>query len=341
MRWHTQTLDHQDQGAFPGLGGMAGLLRTVRTPEFAGVTFHEVAAKSVLNRVPGGPMPFRWTVNPMRGCVHRCTYCFARASHRYLDFDAGADFDTQIVVKVNTGEVLRRELGRSTWTREAVALGTNTDPYQRPEGRYRLMPAVIDALAAAATPFSILTKGSLLRRDLPLLTAAATAVPVGISVSLALLDPDLHREFEPGTPTPKARLELIRAVRDAGFGCGVMVAPVLPMLTDSVEQLDQLFGELAAAGATWVTVLPLNLRPGTKEWFLQRLAAHRPHLLAHYQQLFGAGAYLPTAYGVALQERVRLVRARHRWEAAPADQTRIRPGPEMSRVPAPEQVALF
>ena len=147
MRWDGQEITGRDDAALPGLARMAGLVRTVRTPEFAGVTFHEVAARSVLNRVPrGSQMPFEWTVNPMRGCTHACVYCFARATHRYLELDAGRDFDSQIIVKVNAVDVLRRELARPTWGREQVALGTNTDPYQRAEGRYRLMPGIIAAL---------------------------------------------------------------------------------------------------------------------------------------------------------------------------------------------------
>ena len=267
-----------DDGALPGLA-LAGLVRSVRTPDFAGVTFHEVACKSALNKVPpASSMPFRWTVNPTRGCLHACTYCYARTTHEYLDMDAGRDFETQIVVKTNVVEVLRAELARRSWRREQVALGTNTDPYQRPEGRYRLMPGIIDALAGSGTPFSILTKGPLLRRDLPLLQRAAEAVPVGIGVSIAVLDPVLQQSVEPGTPLPRARLDLVRAVRDAGLPCGVMVAPVLPWLTDTTEHLDALLGELADAGATGVTVLPLHLRGAVKPWYLGWLAREHPGL---------------------------------------------------------------
>ena len=153
-------IDGVDAAALPGLDSMAGLqamtghVRTVTTPEFAGMTFHEVHAKSALNHVPGASaMPFDWTVNPYRGCSHACAYCFARNTHTYLDLDAGRDFDSQIVVKVNVADVLRRELAAPSWSRESVALGTNTDPYQRAEGRYRLMPGIIDALADSRTPF--------------------------------------------------------------------------------------------------------------------------------------------------------------------------------------------
>src|SRR6187402_657662 len=234
MRWSGQEIGAEDEEALPGLA-MKNLVRSVQTPEFAGITFHEVLAKSALNHVPGSSnaLPFGWTINPYRGCLHQCIFCFARKTHEYLDFDSGKDFDTQIVVKVNVAEVLAKELARPSWGRHPVALGTNTDPYQRAEGRYSLMPGIIAALADSGTPLSVLTKGTLLRRDLPLITEAAGRVDVSVAVSLAVGDPELHKDVEPGTPTPQARLGLISAVREAGLDCHVMVAPVLPHLTDS------------------------------------------------------------------------------------------------------------
>lgn len=318
MRWEGQRLDQDEGSALPGLS-LAGLVRSVRTPDFRGVTFHEVAAKSALNRVPeASRMPFRWTVNPMRGCLHACTYCFARPTHEYLDLDAGRDFETQIVVKTNVVDVLRAELARRSWRREHVALGTNTDPYQRAEGRYALMPGIIDALAGSGTPLSVLTKGPLLKRDLPQLTAAARDVPVGISVSLAVLDPDLQHALEPGTPGPRARLDLVRAVREAGLPCGVLVAPVLLWLTDSEEHLDALLGELADVGATGVTVIPLHLRGSVKPWFLQWLAREHPQLVSRYRGLYGRGAYVPDEYRQWLRARVGPLRRRHGF-AGPAE----------------------
>jgi len=310
VRWQGQELATEDPAALPGLHRLAGLVRSVRTPEFAGVTFHEVHAKSALNRVPGGsPMPFAWTVNPYRGCSHGCVYCFARKSHTYLELDAGHDFDTQIVVKTNVGSVLRKEVSSPRWGREHVAMGTNTDPYQRAEGRYRLMPEIIGALADSGTPFSILTKGTVLARDLPLLADAATRVPVGIGVYLALLDPELQATLEPGTPTPRARLELIRRIRDAGLPCGVFVAPILPHLTDGPDQLRSLLRRLADAGATGVTGIPLHLRPGAREWFFGWLGRTRPDLLAHYEQAYARGANLPAAYRAELAGRVKRIGA--------------------------------
>jgi len=306
VRWQEQVLATDDPSALPGMSRLAGLVRSVRTPEFAGVTFHEVHAKSALNRVPGGsPMPFAWTVNPYRGCSHGCVYCFARKSHTYLELDAGHDFDTQIVVKTNVGSVLRKEVSSPRWGREHVAMGTNTDPYQRAEGRYRLMPEIIGALADSGTPFSILTKGTVLARDLPLLADAATRVPVGIGVSLALLDPELQATLEPGTPTPRARLELIRRIRDAGLPCGVFVAPILPHLTDGPDQLRSLLRRLADAGATGVTGIPLHLRPGAREWFFGWLTRTRPDLVEPYQRLYSRGANLPVEYRRELSARIK------------------------------------
>ncbi|RZL76554.1 MAG: radical SAM protein [Rhodococcus sp. (in: high G+C Gram-positive bacteria)] len=303
MRWDGQAVD-ADDGALPGLE-RAGLVRSVQTPEFDGITFHEVLCKSALNKMPEeSQLPFRFTVNAFRGCSHSCRYCFARPTHEYLDLDAGRDFDSQIVVKTNVAAVLRKELGRRSWKREHVALGTNTDPYQRAEGRYRLMPGIIRALAESSTPFSILTKGTLLRRDLPLLTLAAQQVPVSIGVSLAIHDPDLQKSIEPGTPNPKARLELIRAITDAGLPCNVMVAPVIPFLTDSVRHLDGLLESIADAGASGVTVFPMHLRGSTKGWFMNWLATEHPALVRQYRQLYGRAAYVPPEYKSWLKKRV-------------------------------------
>jgi DNA repair photolyase len=320
MRWDGQGVS-VDDGALPGLQRI-GFIRSVRTPQFEGITFHEVLCKSALNKVPnaqpdvaGRParsvLPFSFTVNAYRGCSHACRYCFARPTHEYLELDSGTDFDTQVVVKTNVADVLRRELSRRSWQRDTVALGTNTDPYQRAEGRYALMPGIIAALADSGTPFSILTKGTLLRRDLPLITEAAGRVDVSVAVSLAVGDPELHKDVEPGTPTPQARLGLISAVREAGLDCHVMVAPVLPHLTDSVAHLDALLGQIAAAGATGVTAFGLHLRGSTRGWFMAWLARSHPELVSVYRELYRRGAYLPADYKKTLHDRVTPLIAKH------------------------------
>lgn len=298
--------------ALPGLGiselaAMPGHLRSVRSPEFAGLVFHEVLAKSALNRVPGqSSMPFSWTINPYRGCSHACVYCFARGSHRYLDLDTGRDFDSQIVVKVNVAEVLGRELARPSWRRDTVALGTNTDPYQRAEGRYRLMPGVIEALARASTPLSILTKGTLLRRDLPVLAEAAKRAPVELAMSIAVRDHELQQSIEPGTPTTRARLATIAAARDAGFEPDVFLMPVLPHLTDSVAHLGPLLRDIRDAGARSVMYGPLHLRAHVKPWFFEWLEREHPELLPRYRALYpGSSSRAVQAYRMELAARIR------------------------------------
>ncbi|MFE4081367.1 Rv2578c family radical SAM protein [Paenarthrobacter sp. YIM B13468] len=326
MRWDAQALsptrrpasesvDSIAPGPAPAMDALlplAGLVRSVSTPGFSGVTFHEVTAKSVLNKVPSGSnMPFEWTVNPYRGCSHACVYCFARKTHTYLEFDAGRDFDSQVVVKINAAEVLRKELAKPSWERHQVALGTNTDPYQRAEGRYALMPGIIRALADSGTPFSILTKGTLLARDIPLLKHAATQVPVDLGISLAMTNEDLAEIVEPGTPSPRARLKLIARLREAGLGCGVMAMPILPWLTDSDEALESLFSELANAGATGVTAGALYLKPGTREWYMKWLAAHHPELVGRYRRLYGQGSYASKEYRSWLSARINHFKAKH------------------------------
>ncbi|UWF77698.1 MULTISPECIES: Rv2578c family radical SAM protein [Microbacterium] len=499
MRWQGQAIDETDGDALPGLENRSGLVRSVTTPEFAGVTFHEVLARSALNRVPGpSRMPFNWTINPYRGCSHACVYCldpatpvlctdgrqrpigelevgmeiigteiigteiigteiigteiigteiigreilgaerrgayrryvrtsveakwstrkaayrvtladgttliasgdhrfltergwkhvadahegqrphltsndrlmglgtgflaeadltglegtavtsvadlvsieplpgvrdlvdittgtgdfvangvishncFARGTHEYLDLDGGADFDSQIVVKTNIVEVLQRELRRGSWQRETVALGTNTDPYQRAEGRYRLMPGIIRALADSGTPMSILTKGTLIRRDIPLLRDAATQVPIDVQMSIAMYDDALQHSIEPGTPTTQARLDTVHALTDAGFRVGVFLMPVLPHLTDSIAAIDDALRRIKEAGADHAVYGALHLRPGVKPWFFQWLQRERPDLVSSYRGLYpGAAVEAPKAYRQWLAKRMRpLIRA--------------------------------
>ena len=324
--------------ALPGLTRTAGLIRSVRTPEFAGITFHEVLAKSALNHVPGvgADMPYGWTINPYRGCSHACVYCFARPTHRYLDFVDGGDFDSEVVVKVNLVDVLRGELRRPSWTGAVVALGTNTDPYQRAEGRYGLMPGVIDALAESGTPFSILTKGTLLRRDIPALVEAARRVPVRVSMSIAVYDEALQQSVEPGTPSASARLATVRAVREAGLECGVLLMPVLPALTDSVEQLDGALARVREAGASTVQWSALHLKPGVRQWFLAWLHEQYPQHEQTYRRLYAQGPYAPKSYRAWLSERIRPLVRRHGLAIGSIAETA---GVQQHVVPSPVQPA--
>jgi DNA repair photolyase len=230
--------------------------------------------------------------------------CFARPTHNYLDLDAGKDFDNEIIVKVNVAEILRKELAKPTWGRHPVALGTNTDPYQRAEGRYRLMPGIIAALAESGTPFSILTKGTLLRRDLELLKEASSQVPVDLAMSIAIYDDDLQQAVEPGTPSTKARLATVSAIRELGMDCSVFLMPILPFLTDTRAHLDEAMRQAKAAGATGVLYSALYLKPGVKEWYFQWLERDHPELLPRYREMFKRGSYAPKEYRQWLAGRI-------------------------------------
>jgi len=483
VRWDNLRLStDSDQGALFDAGDV--VQRTFDTPEFHGMTFYEVRARSIVNKVPGASrMPFRWTINPYRGCSHACVYClagdtailmadgrtkplvdlrvgdavygtvregsfrryavtevlahwrtvkpgyrvtledgtellasgdhrfltdrgwkhvtgtarrphlssgdellgtgrsaappdvtsdyrggalsgtvqarlrvssieatgtdlpmydvttgtgdfiangvvshncFARRTHEYLDLDTGLDFDTKVVVKVNAPELLRAELVRPRWGREHIAMGTNVDCYQRAEGRYRLMPGILAALRDAANPFSILTKGTLVLRDLELLTQAAEVTDVAVNLSVGSVDPVLWRGVEPGTPSPRARLGACRTLTDAGVGCGVLMAPILPHLTDSPEQLDATVRAIAEAGARSVSPLVLHLRPGAREWYLAWLQRDHPELVPRYREMYARGAYAPKAYQAEVAARVARLARRYRiGRASPARARRI------------------
>jgi DNA repair photolyase len=316
-------------------------IRTFDTPGFAGMTFYEVRAKSIINRVPSASrVPFEWTINPYRGCSHGCVYCFARNTHTYLDLDVGLDFDRKVVVKVNAGELLRRELAAPKWTGAHIAMGTNVDCYQRAEGRYRLMPQIVTALRDFANPFSILTKGTLILRDLPLLRQAAEVTRVGVSFSVGFVDGALWRSVEAGTPSPRRRLNAVRALTDAGFDVGVLMAPILPGLTDSDESIDATVAAIAAAGAASVTPLALHLRPGAREWYGAWLAREFPHLVPRYRELFRGGSYLPQSYQRELTARVRRAARRHGLHRAEPGAAR-QVDPPAPPSPAAEQLTLL
>ena len=319
--------------------------RTFDTPEFRGIEFIESEAKTVINRVPGTFLPFNWTINPYRGCSHACAYCFARPTHTYMDMNAGRDFETKIVVKVNAPQVLRRQLGGRSWKGEHIAMGTGTDPYQRAEGRYRLMRGIIRALIDYRNPFSILTKGTLILRDLDLLVEAAKVADVATALSVGTVDEEVWRTTEPGTPHPRRRLEAVAALNEAGIPAGVLMAPVLPGISDRPDQLRAVVEAAIDAGATHVSPIMLHLRPGVKEEFMPWLAEHHPDLLPRYQTMYRK-PYGPPAERSALGERVsRLIddlgglrpredlpvpRWRRRGQEAPGEQA-----------PPPEQLSLL
>ncbi len=300
MRWTNLTLTDEEQRRLPGYRDEA-VVRRFDAPEALDIRFYEVRARSVLNRVPErSPMPFRWTVNPYRGCTHACVYCFARPTHRYLEFDAGRDFEREIVVKVNAPEVLRGELARPRWTREHVALGTNTDPYQWVEARYRLMPDIWRALLEYRTPCSVLTKSPLLLRDLPLLRELAGEGLLSAALSVPTLDERAWRATEPHTPHPAARLEAVAELSRAGVPTSVLIAPLMPGINDDPRSVREIVRRARAAGARNVTPIALHLRSGVREGFMDWLEESRPDLVGRYAELYARGAYL------AADERRRL-----------------------------------
>ena len=328
MRWDNLRLVEAPRAPAPGLLDRAAVTRTFDTPGFAGMTFYEIHARSAINRVPNpSRVPFRWTLNPYRGCSHACRYCFARSTHSYLDLGTGLDFDTKIVVKVNVAERLRAELAAPTWRGEHLAMGTNVDPYQRCEGRYGLMRGVLAALRDAANPFSILTKGTLILRDLDLLTAAAEVTEVGLAVSVGFVgDDELWRAVEPGAPRPERRLEVCATLTGHGLGCGVLMAPILPYLTDSPAVLERTVRRIAEAGATSITPIVLHLRPGAREWYFAWLAEYRPDLVGPYRALYRGGSYVPRSYSERITAQVQALAERYGIGARQPAAHRLRAG---------------
>src|SRR5215469_11009920 len=338
MRWDHLRLDStagDDRGRLP-MFEQGAVVRTFDTPGFRGMTFYEIQAKSIISRVPeASRMPFRWTINPYRGCQHSCLYCYARNSHTYLDLDAGHDFDSKVVVKVNAAELLRKKLASPSWPGEHIAMGTNVDCYQRAEGRYQLMRGILAALRDAANPFSILTKGTLILRDLDLLLAAAEVTDVGLNVSAAFVDKSLWRAIEPGTPAPERRLEACATLNDNGLRCGVLMGPVVPYLSDSPAQLDAAVRQIAAAGAAHVTPIVLHLRPGTREWFLGWLRTAHPELLDKYAALYDRGAYAPRDYQARIAAQVHELAEKYGVGRANPRQARSIRSPAPTPAPTP------
>jgi len=290
MRWDEQKVEQDLR--LPGVGD-GTIVRTFDAPEAMGINFHEVRAKSALNRVPGGRYGFGWTINPYRGCTHACVFCFARRTHTYLDLNAGRDFEREIVVKVNVPEVLRAELARPSWKRELVALGTNTDPYQWVESRYRMMPEILAALAEADTPVSVLTKSPLVMRDVELYERMAQRVPVSVNLSVPTLDEKAWRATEPHTPSPGARLDAVAELRKRGIDSGVLIAPLMPGINDTPDQVQPIVDRAREAGATFLGGVALHLRDEVRDVFFGWLQSKRPDLLPEYERLYARGrAYM-------------------------------------------------
>lgn len=289
MRWDEQRVENDLR--LPGVGD-GTVVRTFDAPEAMGINFHEVRARSALNHVPGSRYGFSWTINQYRGCTHACTFCFARRTHKYLDLDAGKDFEREIVVKVNLPELLRAELARPSWRRELVALGTNTDPYQWVESRYRMMPEILGALEAAETPVSVLTKSPLAMRDVEIFERMAKKLPVSVNLSIPTLDEEAWRATEPHTPSPAARLDAVAELRRRGIDSGVLIAPLMPGINDDPDQVRPIVEGAKAAGATFLGGVALHLRDEVKDVFFAWLQEKRPDLLPKYEALYQDRAYM-------------------------------------------------
>ena len=294
------------------------------------VEYREEPCRSALNPVKG--MAFKWSLNPYMGCVHRCTFCYVRHFEHRSDRPADDRYGTSIRVKVNVADVLRRELARASWAHELVAIGAATDPYQPAEGRYRLTRACLEALRDAANPFSIITRGPMIVRDLDVLVEAALRADVSVTFSLPTLDEDVWKRTEPSTAHPRQRLRALRTLVAAGVKANVGMAPILPGISDRPEQLREVVRAARAAGATGIWANLLFLRPGTREHFLAHLAEDWPEQLALYERLYADRAYLGADVARPLRQEVSRLAREHR--ISDRRQVRLAPPPE------PEQLSL-
>jgi DNA repair photolyase len=292
----------------------------------------EVECKSALNRVQG--MPFRWSVNPYSGCTHSCHYCYARAYYARAEHgNADRDFETRIYVKRNMPGVLDRELRRRSWRGEPVALGTATDCYQPIEGRYRLTRALVEVLLAHRNAASLVTKAPLVLRDLDLWGALARVARVRIYLTITTLDPTTWRQVEPGTPNPRRRLEAVRRLNAAGVPAGVLLAPILPGITDSEASIEAVMAAAAAHGAASFGSAALRLAPGVREHYLQFIGATHATLLPRYERAY-TGTYAPPDYLARLTERVDRLRARYGFDADAMRRRELVPRHAGSEAPA-------
>lgn len=271
----------------------------------------EIRSKSLINRVNAPDFPFRWTINPYRGCRHACRYCYARSTHEFMGMDAGADFERQIFAKVNAPQVLRQELSRSKWHGEPIAIGTASDPYEPAETHYQLTREILETLVEFGNPASITTKGTLVRRDVDLLRRLNEVAGAQVVFSVGTIDETVWRQTEPGAPHPMARLEAMQYLVEHGVPAGVMAAPLLPGLSDSEQSINDLVSAAAEHRAQFLSSNLLFLRPGSREWFMPLIRESYPHLAAGYARLYRS-EHAPRDYTnsvLALVDDARL-----RWE---------------------------
>ena len=265
--------------------------------------YREEPCKSALNRVKG--MPFHWSLNPYMGCAHQCTFCYVRAFERRADRPWDDRYGASIRVKTNVAEVLRKELARKSWRNEVIAVGAATDPYQPAEGHYRLTRGCLTAMAEVSNPFSVITRGPLIVRDLDVLQTAAARAEVSVTFSVPTLDDRIWRTTEPNTPPPRQRLRALKRLVDGGIKAGVGMAPLLPGLSDRPDLMADVVRAAREAGATHLWANVVYLRPGTREHFMDNLARDWPELLPQYERLYAGRAYLPERLVKPARERAR------------------------------------
>ncbi len=287
-------------------GGVAALPDAQRRADEA--TYQEIRCRSALNHVKG--MPFEWTLNAYRGCTHGCHYCFARRYQSHLELGAGDEFASVIFVKVNLVDVLRRELDRPSWTRQMVAIGTATDPYQPIEGHYRLTRGSLEALHAAHTPVGIVTKGPMVVRDTDLLVDMTKRAGCTVYLSVPTVDEDAWRMLEPGTASPQQRLKAVGTLVDAGVRAGVLMAPIVPGLSSHRRKLEATVKAVAESGAQFVGSMVMHLEGGTRDHFMAFLAREFPDLVSRYDALY-ARKHAPKGYLTEVQNVVGMLKARY------------------------------
>ena len=286
----------------------------------AGAEVQEIYCKSLLNRIDVPNFPFRWTLNPYRGCRHACRYCYARPTHEFLGLDAGREFEQRVFAKVNAPEVLRHELGRPKWQGESIAIGTASDPYEPAESQYQLTRRILQVLREFNNPASITTKGVLVRRDVDVLRELSQVADVRVNFSVGSIDERVWKLTEPGAPSPLARLEAMQYLVENGVQAGVMMAPLLPGISDGSESIDAVAGAAAAHKAQYLAANLLFLKPGSKEWFMPMLRETYPRLVPAYAALYRK-TYAPREYTQRVMETVE--GARHRWRLSTKPACRV------------------
>jgi DNA repair photolyase len=344
MRWDNLKIEAEEGERLPGFRDPA-TVRTFDAPEAVGIRFLEVNARSAINEVPKrSRMPFRFTINPYRGCSHACIYCFARPTHKYLDFNAREDFERKIVVKVNVPELVRAELGRRTWGGDHVALGTNTDPYQWVEGRYKLLPGIWEAMRDFSNPCSVLTKSPLLLRDLPLFRELVERTDFAANLSIPTIDEKAWRATEPHTPHPRKRLEAVDELVRNGVPTGVLIAPLIPGVNDDPKQVEEILETAGEAGARSIAGVPLHLRGEVREIWFDWLRQYRPDLVEFYEEIYARGAYMRSDEASRLRAIARPGRAAA-WQARDLGSRRRRSRTQAEKAPpdtpATDQARLF